>query len=130
MSLFILDKEDSNPKLGDTLHIRLRQLKDADGQPYNLLGASKIYATIKDSLSDPDVSADAQIDSVTNPGQFVLTYANSGDMDAIFSSTDTGSLVAGTLYYIDVRAIWNTGEVVSLVHDTIVFDKPVTLSTS
>ena len=129
MSLYISDKDNPNPKVKDTLHIRLRNLKDGDGKPYNLSGASKIYATIKDSLADPDISAAAQIDSVTESDQFILTYASTGNIDVIFSSDDT-DLTAGTLYYIDVRAIWNGGDVVSLARDTIIFDTPVTLSTT
>lgn len=129
MSLYILDKDDPNPKVTDTLHIRLRNLKDGDGKPYNLSTASVIYATIKDSLADEDASADAQIDSDTNSTQFILTYASTGNIDVIFSSDDT-DLTAGLLYYIDVRAIWSAGEVISLMRDTIVFDTPVTLSTT
>jgi hypothetical protein len=80
-------------------------------------------------LADPDISAAAQIDSVTESDQFILTYASTGNIDVIFSSDDT-DLTAGTLYYIDVRAIWNGGDVVSLARDTIIFDTPVTLSTT
>lgn len=128
MSLYILDKDNPNPKVEDTLHIRLRNLKDGDGKAFDLSSAL-IYATIKDSLADADASADAQIDSTNESDQFILTYADSGNIDVIFSSADT-DLTAGTLYYIDVRAIFSTGEVISLMRDTIVFDTPVTLSTS
>jgi hypothetical protein len=130
VSLFIIDKDTPNPKIGDTLHLRLRDLKDGDGKPYDLSTATKIYATIKDSLADADVDAAAQIDSVNESNQFILTYGSTGNMDAIFSPSDTSGLTAGTLYYIDVRAIWNTGEVVSIVRDTIIFDEPVTKSSS
>lgn len=129
MSLFISDKDNPNPKVTDTLHIRLRNLKDGDGKPYDLSTADVIYATIKDSLADEDASAAAQIDSTTESDQFILTYASTGNIDVIFNSDDT-DLTAGTLYYIDVRAIWTGGEVVSLMRDTIIFDTPVTLSTT
>jgi len=130
MSLYLIDKEDPKPKVGDTLHIRLRNLKDGDGKPYDLSTATKIYATIKDSLADADVDASAQIDSVNESNQFILTYGSTGNMDAIFSPSDTSGLTAGTLYYIDVKAIWSGGEIISLLRDTIIFDEPVTKSSS
>ena len=122
MRLFIIDKDTPNPKIGDTLHLRLRDLKDGDGKLYDLSGASKIYATIKDKLTDEDAEAAAQIDSVNEPTQFILAYASTGNLDVIFTPANTTGLTAGTPYYIDVRAIWNTGEVVSIVRDTIIFD--------
>ncbi len=130
MSLFIIDKDTPNPKIGDTLHLRLRDLKDGDGKAYDLSSASKVYATIKDSLADADVDAAAQIDSVNEPTQFILTYASTGNIDVIYSPTNTAALTAGVLYYIDVKAIWTTGEIVSIVRDTIIFDEPVTKSSS
>lgn len=130
MSLFIADKDNPNPKLGDTLRIRLRNLKDGDGKPYDLSTATKIYATIKDSLADADVDAAAQIDSVNESNQFILTYASTGNIDVIYSPTNTAALTAGVLYYIDVKAIWTTGDIVSIVRDTIIFDEPVTKSSS
>ena len=130
MSLFIIDKDTPNPKIGDTLHLRLRDLKDGDGKPYDLSTATKIYATIKDSLADADVDAAAQIDSVNEPTQFILTYASTGNIDVIYSPTNTAALTAGVLYYIDVKTIWTTGDIVSIVRDTIIFDEPVTKSSS
>jgi len=130
MSLFIIDKDNPNPKIGDTLTLTMRGLKDRNGKPYNLSGASKIYSPIKDSRADADVDAAAQIDSVNEPPQFALIFGESGNGDVIYSPSTTASLTAGTLYYIDVRAIWNTGEVVSIVRDTIIFDEPVTKSSS
>jgi len=130
VSLFIIDKDTPNPKIGDTLHLRLRDLKDGDGKAYDLSSASKVYATIKDSLADADVDAAAQIDSVNEPTQFILTYASTGNIDVIYSPTNTAALTAGVLYYIDVKAIWTTGEIVSIVRDTIIFDEPVTKSSS
>lgn len=129
MSLPILDKTNPNPCTKSTLHITLRDLKDKDGEPYDLSACSKFYATIKDALSDADASADAQIDSTNEPTQFVTTYASTGNLDVIFSSTNT-DLTAGTLYHIDVAAIWPTGTKNILVRDTIKFDTAVTLSTS
>ena len=130
MSLFIIDKDNPNPKIGDTLHLRLRDLKNGDGKAYDLSSATKIYATIKDSLADADVDAAAQIDSVSEPTQFILTYASTGNIDVIYSPTNTAALTAGVLYYIDVKAIWTTGDIVSIVRDTIIFDEPVTKSSS
>lgn len=129
MSLFILDKDNPNPKVGDTLRIRLRNLKDGDGRPYNL-SAATIFATIKDSLSDDDANALAKIDSSSDSTQFVLDYADSGNIDVIFTPTDLEDVVHSTLYYIDVRASFPTGEVVSLMRDTLIFDLPVTLTMS
>ena len=130
MSLFIIDKDTPNPKIGDTLHLRLRDLKNGDGKAYDLSSATKIYATIKDSLADADVDAAAQIDSVNESNQFILTYASTGNIDVIYSPTNTAALTAGVLYYIDVKAIWTTGDIVSIVRDTIIFDEPVTKSSS
>jgi len=130
VSLFIIDKDNPNPKIGDTLHLRLRDLKNGDGKAYDLSSATKIYATIKDSLADADVDAAAQIDSVSEPTQFILTYASTGNIDVIYSPTNTAALTAGVLYYIDVKAIWTTGDIVSIVRDTIIFDEPVTKSSS
>ncbi len=129
MSLSIIDKDSPNPKTQCTLRLHLRNLRDADGQPYDLSGASIIYATLKDSLADVDGSADAQIDTTAEASQFTLTYASTGNLDVEFTPTNT-NLTAGTPYYIDVKAIWATGEIEELVRDVIVFDKPVTLSTS
>jgi len=130
VSLFIIDKDTPNPKIGDTLHLRLRDLKNGDGKAYDLSSATKIYATIKDSLADADVDAAAQIDSVNESNQFILTYASTGNIDVIYSPTNTAALTAGVLYYIDVKAIWTTGDIVSIVRDTIIFDEPVTKSSS
>lgn len=130
MSLFIIDKDNPNPKIGDTLHLRLRDLKNGDGKAYDLSSATKIYATIKDSLADADVDAAAQIDSVSESNQFILTYASTGNIDVIYSPTNTAALTAGVLYYIDVKAIWSGGEIISLLRDTIIFDEPVTKSSS
>jgi len=130
VSLFIIDKDTPNPKIGDTLHLRLRDLKDGDGKAYDLSSASKVYSTIKDSLSDADGDAAVQIDSLSEPTQFILAYASTGNIDVIYSPTNTAALTAGVLYYIDVKAIWTTGDIVSIVRDTIIFDEPVTKSSS
>lgn len=129
MSLSIADKASPNPTTLTTLWVCLRGLTDRNGVPYDLSGASKIYAHIKDALTDTDAAADVTINNVTNASQFVTTYASTGNLDVIFSTTNT-NLTAGTLYYLDVAAIWSTGLKVELVRDTFVFDKPVTLSTS
>ncbi|MDD4986906.1 MAG: hypothetical protein PHQ43_14255 [Dehalococcoidales bacterium] len=129
MSLSIIDKDSPNPKVQCTLTLHLRNLKDADGQPYDLSGASIIYATIKDSLADVDASADAQIDSTNEASQFTTTYASTGNLDVEFTPTNT-DLTAGTPYYVDVKAIWASGEIEELVRDVFIFDTPVTLSTS
>lgn len=131
MSLSITDKEAPQPIIGDTVTIRLRDLKDADSKPYDLSGAAKIYCTIKAALTDEDAAALVSIDSVTNSGQFTTTYASSGNLDVILSSTNTVALTADTTYYVDVKAIWTTGTVIiSLVHDTVVFKERVTRATS
>ncbi len=131
MSLTITDKEAPYPIIGDTVTIRLRDLVDADGSPYNLSGAAKIYCTIKAALTDEDAEALVSIDNVTNATQFVTTYASTGNLDVILSSTNTVALTADTTYYVDVKAIWTTGTVIiSLVHDTIVFKERVTRATS
>jgi len=128
MSLSIKDKGNPKPFTLTTLHITLRNLKDKDGEPYDLSGASKFYCTVKDSLSDLD-NAHVQINSSSNPSQFITTYASTGNLDVILTPTNT-NLTAGTFYYIDVAAIWVTGVKVILMSDTIVFQTPSTLATS
>ena len=131
MSLTIIDKEAPHPIIGDTVTIRLRRLRDADGRPYDLSGAAKIYCTIKAALSDEDAAALVNIDNSGEAGQFVTTHANTGNLDVILSSTNTAALTADTTYYVDVKAIWTTGTVIiSLVHDTVVFKERVTRATS
>jgi hypothetical protein len=128
MSLSIVDKSNPNPTTLTTLWLRVRGVLDKDGQPYDLSGA-KIYAHIKNTLSEADIAADVTLNSATNPTQFIMTYASTGNLDVIFSTTNT-ALTAGTLYYIDVKAVWTTGTVVEVVRDTIIFDAPVTLAVS
>jgi len=129
MSLSITDKDNPKPPTLTTLRLCLRNLLDKDGEPYDLSGCSKFYAHIKDALTDADASADCKLDSVSNPTQFVTTYASTGNLDVIFSTTNT-NLTAGTLYYIGVTAIWSGGTKVELCRDTIVFQTAITLSTS
>jgi len=129
MSLSISDKDSPNPTTLTTLTLYIRGLKDKDGKPYDLSGASKFYAHIKDTLADVDASADVKLDSSTNPTQFVDTYAATGNLDVIFTTTNT-TLTAGTLYYIGVAAVWADGTKVVLVNDTITFTVPPTLSVS
>jgi len=128
MSLSIIDKDTPNPTTLTTLTLFLRDLKDKDRLPYNLSGA-KLYAHIKDSLAEADAAADVSINTTSNASQFVITYASTGNVDVIFTPTNT-TLTAGTLYYIDVKAVWTDGTVRELVRDTIVFDVPPTLATS
>jgi hypothetical protein len=128
MSLSISDKSNPNPTTLSTLWLRVRDAKDKDGQLYDFSGA-KIYASIKDSLAEADNAADVNINSTSNPTQFVTTYASTGNLDVIFSTTNTAR-TAGTLYYIDVKAIWATGVAVEVVRDTITFDVPTTLAVS
>jgi hypothetical protein len=125
MSLSISDKTKPNPKTLCTLTIALRGLLDRDGKPYDL-SAAKIVATIKDALADAD-AAHVNINSTSNPSQFVLTFASTGNLDVIFSTTNT-TLTAGTTYFVGVKAIWATGAAEELVDDTIVFDVPAVLA--
>lgn len=127
MSLSIIDKDKPNPTTLTTLRLRVRGLLDADGKPYDLSGVTKFYAHIKDALSDPDASADVKLDSETNPTQFITTYAATGNLDIIFTTANT-TLTAGTLYYIDVAAVWPDGTKIVLVNDTITFTVPPTLA--
>jgi hypothetical protein len=129
MSLGITDKSSPNPTTLTTLTLYIRGLVDKDGKPYDLSGCSKFYCNVKSSLATVDASADVKINSVSNPTQFVTTYASTGNLDVILSTTNT-ALTAGTLYYIDVAAIWASGTKVELVRDTLVFDAPVTLAVS
>jgi hypothetical protein len=129
MSLSISDKSGPNPTTKTTLRLCIRDVLDKDGKFYDFSAVSKIYAHIKDSLSDADAAADVTINSVSNPTQFVTTYASTGNLDVIFSSTNT-TLIAGTLYYIDVKAIWADGTSVEIVRDTITFDTAITFATS
>lgn len=127
MALSIKDKDNPKPFTVSTLYITLRNLKDKDGEPFDLSGA-KFYCHLKDTLTDADASADVKLDSTTNPTQFITTYASTGNLDVILSSTNT-NLTAGTLYYIDVVAIVSSTKYV-LMSDTITFQAPATLSTS
>jgi hypothetical protein len=129
MSLKITDKDSPRPTLLTTLPLYLRDLKDKDGKLYDLSGASKFYATIKDALSDADNAAAVSINSTTNPTQFVITYANTGNLDIIFSTTNT-DLTADIPYYVDVKAIWANGNAVVLVEDTLIFQTPSTKAVS
>jgi hypothetical protein len=128
MSLSISDKESPRPVTRTTLPLYIRGLKTKDGLPYDLSGA-KLYAHIKDSLAEADAAADVTINSTSNASQFTTTYASTGNVDVIFTSTNT-ALTAGTLYYVDVKAVWVDGTSLEIVRDTIVFDNPVTLATS
>jgi len=128
MSLPISDKEDPRPVTKTTFPLYIRGVLDKDGLPYNLSGA-KLYAHIKDSLSEADIAADVTLNNVTNATQFVTTYSSTGNIDVIFSSTNT-DLTAGTLYYIDVKGVWADGTSLEIVRDTIIFDAPPTLATS
>jgi hypothetical protein len=129
MSLSISDKNTPNPTTLTTLTLAIRGVKNNSGQYYDFSTASKVYATIKDSLADTDATANVVINSVSNPTQFVLTYANNGNMDITFNTTNT-ALTAGTLYYLDIKAVWTAGAAVEIVRDTLVFDTPVTLAVS
>ncbi len=129
MSLSIEDKESPRPTTLTTMTLCIRGLLDKNGVPYDLSGASKFYAHIKDELTDSDATAAVTINSTSNPTQFITTYASTGNLDVIFTTTNT-TLTAGTLYYIDVKAIWATGAAVELVRDTIIFDVPATLAVS
>lgn len=128
MSLPIVDKDAPNPTTKTTLPLYIRDLLTKDGLPYDVSGA-KLYAHIKDSLADADAAANVSINTTDNATQFVITYASTGNVDVIFTSTNT-NLTAGTLYYIDVKAIWPDGTALEVVRDTIIFDTPVTLATS
>jgi hypothetical protein len=131
MSLTITDKANPYPLIGDTVTIRLRNLKNADGAAYDISGAAKIYCIIKTALTDLDAAALVNINNGTNSTQFVTTYASTGNIDVTLSSTNTAALTADTTYYIDVKAIWTTGTViVSLLYDTIIFRQRVTRATS
>jgi hypothetical protein len=131
MSLSIPDKETpSKPKLGDLFPVYIRGLLDKDKKPYNLSAATKLYITVKDALADLDAAAVLQKDSVSNPTQFVTTYASTGNLDALLLPADTATLVAGTLYYVDVKAIWSATNIVTLVSDTVTWEQQVTRATS
>jgi hypothetical protein len=125
MSLGISDKDNPKPCTLSTLPIYVRGAVDKDKRPYDLTGATKIYATIKSDLSLPDASAEVNINSVDNAGQFVLTYAATGNLDVIFSTTNT-NLTAGTPYHVDIKAIWADGNAVPIVEDVLIFQTPAT----
>jgi hypothetical protein len=125
MSLSISDKTNPDPQTLCTLTLTIRNVLDRNGVAYDL-STAKIVATIKDALADAD-AAHVNINSTSNPSQFVVTAAATGNIDVIFSTTNT-NLTAGTNYYIGVAAIWATGTKVMLVDDTIVFSAPPVLA--
>lgn len=117
MSLRILDRDDPRPMLGDTIYIVCRDLKDRDRNVYDLSGVSKWYCTVKSDLTVADASAQIHIDSATNPTQFVLTSAATGKITVILSPTNSAALTAGTFYYLQLKGIYASGEMVSVVYE-------------
>jgi hypothetical protein len=116
MSLRIQDVDESRLVAGDIITIRCRELVDPDGRPYDLSDAAAIYCTVKESLADADDEAIIQIDSVTKSAQFKLTNAQYGEIDVVLLPDDTVLLAPGTIYFIDIKALWADGPVLSIVN--------------
>ena len=116
MSLRIQDVDEARLVTGDIITIRCRELIDPDGRPYDLSDVDTIYCTVKESLADADGEAIIQIDSVTNPTQFNLANALYGELDVTLLPVNTTLLVPGTIYFIDIKALWPDGPVLSIVN--------------
>lgn len=117
MSLRIRDRATARGVVGDTITINLRNLLNDDGEKYDLSAATKIYCMVKTTLSDLDAAALINIDSSSNPTQFVLTDAVNGNISVILSPTNSATLTAGTRYFLDVKAVWEDGIIISLVNE-------------
>ena len=117
MSLRILDRATTRNVVGDEVKITIRDLRMENGNVYDLSGASKIYCTVKAALADLDNAALININSVTNATQFILTDAANGNISVILTATNSATLTAGTRYFLDVKAIWADGTIVSLVNE-------------
>lgn len=92
-----------NPVIGETVPLYI-VCEMSDGSRIDLTGAT-IWLTLK---TDPSTQADAaaiiQLDSLHEPTQFsVDTPATNGVFTVTLSGTNTGTLTAGTIYYIDVK---------------------------
>lgn len=116
MSLRIQDVDEARLVTGDIITIRCRELIDPDGRPYDLSDVDTIYCTVKESLADADDEAIIQIDSVTKSAQFKLTNAQYGEIDVVLLPDDTVLLAPGTIYFIDIKALWADGPVLSIVN--------------
>lgn len=127
MSLRLSDKDDPRPILGDTVKIICRNLKDEDGNKYDLSGVSKWYCIVKSSLATEDDSAEITINSTINATQFSLADAANGNLSVTLVPTDTDNLTAGTNYYLQFKGIYATGEIVTVVYEPefIVVDRVV-----
>ena len=130
MSLYIEDKTNPMPVVGDKVTIKLRGLLNESGAVYDLSTVTKFYCTIKDALTDLDAAALKQINSSTNATQFITTYASTGNLDVILLPADTVLLSPDVTYYIDIKAIWSATDIRSLAYDTIEFAERVTRATS
>ena len=78
--------------------------------------ADTIYCTVEESLADTDGEAIIQIDSVTAPTQFNLANTLYGELDVTLLPTNTVLLAPGTIYFIDIKALWADGPVLSIVN--------------
>lgn len=126
MSLLISDIGQARLVLGDTVTVRVRNLVDYKNQPYDLsTGISKIYCMVKTSLADVDGSALVSINSSSNPTQFVTTNAAYGELDVVLLPANTAALTAGVKYNLDIKAIYTTGKIVSIVNvnDFVLVDR-------
>lgn len=116
MSLKIEDIAEARLVLGDTVTIRLRELRDAEDAVYSLATVEKFYCMVKTALADTDGSALISINSSSNPTQFVTTNAAYGELDVVLLPADTAALTAGVKYNLDIKAIWADGTILSLLN--------------
>lgn len=117
------------PVIGESvpIHVYARTRK---GDWYDLSGTTKIYCTLKSDLTVLDASASLQINSSSNPSSFDLTKAASGEIIVTLPHTSTAGLTAGTLYYMDIKAIWGSLQKYIVRNSEMRFAQWVTRSTS
>jgi len=115
-----------NPVIGETVPISVTCIK-TDGSKLDLTGAT-IWVTLKTApVTQADVAAALQINSVGHAAQFVI---GTGVFTATLTAANTATLTAGTVYYIDVKVKDAAGAMYYVVpKQTFIFDLWVTRST-
>ncbi len=88
--------------IGDTILVRFQALTSS-GTPASLTGA-KLWSGLKTSYAttaDPPLVTKKNAAAGGDDGQISVTDATNAYFVAVYTPTNTGSLVAGTTYYVD-----------------------------
>jgi hypothetical protein len=117
VSLKISDLNDTQLVRGDTIRIMCRNLKDMDGVDYDMSAAGVWYCTVKSDLTTVDASAEIHLTSTANASQFDLTNVATGQLKVTLSPANSAALTAGTNYYLQVKKIFTSGDVLSVVFE-------------